>query len=289
LVLRTEHVAKNEVTRLFNRTPLSIATILASVVLFAAGFNFFLVPQHLLTGGVSGIAMMIGYFTDWNIGLLLFLLNLPLMVWGWFVIGRRFIALSVLFVAASSGLLQVFPVVPVIDDPLLGSVFGGVLVGIATGIALRAGGSSGGFDILGSIVTKYRDFPLGSTLFTLNGFVILSMGYLEGWEAALYSMISIYVTGRIVDAIHVRHVKLTLFIVTKRKEDLLAKLMARPRGVTVLKSQGAFSNAENDMLMTVVTRYELAEVRKIIHDTDPDCFVNIVETAGVIGQFRRDV
>lgn len=273
---------------MLHRTPLSVLAVLASTLLFSAGFNFFLVPQQLLTGGVSGIAMMIGYFADLNIGLMLFLFNLPLMIWGWFVIGRRFIVLSILFVTVSSWLLHVMPVLPVIDDPLLGAVFGGVLVGIATGVALRAGGSSGGFDILGSIVTKSRDFPLGSTLFVLNGMVILSMGVLEGWEAALYSMISIYVSGRIVDAIHVRHVKVTLFIVTRRKEELLEKLMARPRGVTLLKSVGAFTHVENDMLMTVVTRYELAELRKIIRETDPDCFVSIVETAGVIGSFRRD-
>lgn len=288
MVFRTEYVAKNGVNRMLHRTPLSVLAVLASTLLFSAGFNFFLVPQQLLTGGVSGIAMMIGYFADLNIGLMLFLFNLPLMIWGWFVIGRRFIVLSILFVTVSSWLLHVMPVLPVIDDPLLGAVFGGVLVGIATGVALRAGGSSGGFDILGSIVTKSRDFPLGSTLFVLNGLVILSMGVLEGWEAALYSMISIYVSGRIVDAIHVRHVKVTLFIVTRRKEELLEKLMARPRGVTLLKSVGAFTHVENDMLMTVVTRYELAELRKIIRETDPDCFVSIVETAGVIGSFRRD-
>jgi len=114
------------------------------------------------------------------------------------------------------------------------------------------------------------------------------MGYLEGWEAALYSMISIYVSGRLVDTIHVRHLKVTLFIVTRRKEALLEKLMARPRGVTLLKSVGAFTHEEKDMLMTVVTRYELAELRKIIRDTDPECFVSIVETAGVIGSFHRD-
>lgn len=274
---------------MLNKPFLSVAVILLATVLFAAGFNFFLIPQQLLSGGVSGIAMIIGYFTKWNIGYLYFLFNLPLMVWGWLSIGRRFILLSTLFVTMSSWLLQIFPVTPVIDDPILGSVFGGVLVGIATGISLRAGGSSGGFDILGSIVTKYRDFPLGSTLFALNGLVILAMGYLENWELALYSMISIYVTGRIVDTIHIRHMKVTAFIVTRHKDAMLEKLMKRPRGVTLLKTRGAFSNVENDMLMTVVTRYELAELRKIIQETDPEAFVNIVETAGVIGSFRRDV
>jgi len=127
-----------------NRTPLSVLAVLAAALLFAAGFNFFLVPQQLLTGGVSGIAMMIGYIADVNIGLILFLFNLPLIVWGWFVIGRRFIVLSILFVTVSSWLLQAIPVLPVIDDPLLGAVFGGVLVGIATGVSFRVGGSSGG-------------------------------------------------------------------------------------------------------------------------------------------------
>lgn len=260
---------------------------LIGAIMVAAGFNLFLVPHKLLSGGVSGISMIVGYFTNWNIGLLYFIFNFPLMVWGWFAIGRRFIVLSTVSVLLTSWFLQIVPTRQTIEDPILAAIFGGVIVGIGTGITLRAGGSSGGFDILGSIVTKHRDFPLGSTLFALNGFVIVILGYMDNWDTALLSMLSIFITGKIVDSIHVRHIKITAFIITKETDRMLELLLKRPRGVTIVKTKGAFSDEEKDMLMTVATRYELADLRKIIHDTDPKAFVNIVETVGVIGEFRK--
>src|SRR5690606_1342337 len=154
-----------------------ILVILLGSVLLSAGFNLFLVPHGLLSGGLSGVAIVIGYLTNGNIGILYFLLNLPLIVWGWFVIGKRFIVLSILSVLATSWFLQLVPQQqPIVADPLIASVFGGVLIGIGTGISLRSGGSTGGFDIVGSIVTRKRDFPLGSLLFALNGLVVLSLG-----------------------------------------------------------------------------------------------------------------
>lgn len=261
--------------------------ILIGAALIAVGFNLFLVPHKLLSGGVSGISMIVGYYTDWNIGLLYFIFNFPIMVWGFFAIGRRFILLSIVSVTATSWFMQLIPVMAFVDEPILATVFGGVIVGAGTGISLRAGGSTGGFDIVGSIMTKKRDFPLGTALFAMNAAVILAHGYPDNWDAALLSMLSIYINSRIVDTIHIRHVKITAFIITKEKDKMLERLLLRPRGVTVIKTQGAFSHEEKDMLMTVATRYELTELRKIIRDTDPKAFVNIVETVGVIGEFRR--
>jgi uncharacterized membrane-anchored protein YitT (DUF2179 family) len=261
-------------------------TILSSVCI-AAGFNLFLIPHQLLSGGVSGAAMLVGYYTGWNIGILYFLINLPILVWGWFIIGRRYILLSLLSVAATTWLMQWLPVEDITLDPILGSVFGGVIIGIGTGYTLKFGGSTGGFDILGSIVTKYRDFPLGMVIFMLNALVVFALGMLNNWNLALYSMLSIYIAGKIVDTIHIRHIKVTAFIVTNETEAMLDRLLTRPRGVTLMKTQGAFSHIEKDMLMTVTTRYELAELKKIIKEVDPKAFVNIVETVEVLGEFRR--
>ncbi len=255
--------------------------------LIAVGFNLFLVPHQLLSGGVSGISMLVGYLANWNIGLLYLLFNLPIIITGWFIIGKRFILISVVSVVSTTWFMQLFPVHEFIRDPILGSVFGGVLVGIGTGFTLRNGGSTGGFDIVGWILTRKRDFPLGSVLFMLNAVVILALGYPDNWDSALYSMLSIYITGKIVDTIHVRHIKVTCFIVTNKTELMLDKLLKLPRGVTIIKTEGAFSHISKDMLMTVTTRYELAELRKIIRDTDPKAWVNIVETVGVIGDFRK--
>jgi uncharacterized membrane-anchored protein YitT (DUF2179 family) len=256
--------------------------------LVAVGFNLFLIPHQLLSGGASGVAMLIGYYTGWNIGILYFLINFPILIWGWFAIGRRYIILSLFSVFVTTWLMQIIPVQNITIDPILGSVFGGVIIGIGTGYSLKSGGSTGGFDIIGSIVTKSRDFPLGTVIFILNASVVFALGMLNNWNLALYSMLAIYVTGKIVDTIHIRHIKITAFIVTNETKALLERLLTRPRGVTLIKTQGAFSHVEKDMLMTVTTRYELAELRKTIKEVDPKAFVNIVETVEVLGEFRRN-
>lgn len=262
--------------------------ILFGGVVIACGFNLFLIPHHLLSGGVSGLAMLIGYFSPFNISVMYFVLNIPILIAGWIQLGKKFIVLSVLSVVTVTILLEFIPVRAVASDMLLSSVFGGVLVGLGAGISFRVGGSTGGFDIIGSIVTRYRDFPVGAVLVGMNAVVILAVAYLEGdWNLALASMLSIYVTGRVIDLLHVNHIKVTVYIVTDQTDALLEKLLKRPRGVTKIKTQGAFTHKEKDMLMTVTTRYELAELKTIIKETDPQAFVNIVETVAVMGQFRR--
>lgn len=266
-----------------------IFVILIGAFLVSASFNLLLIPHQLLSGGLSGIAMLIGYFSEWNIGLLYFLLNLPVIIWGLLVIGRRFVVLSVFSVIFTTWLMQIIPVVPMTKDAILGAVFGGVLIGLGTGISLRVGGSTGGFDIVGSIVTRKYDFPLGTFLFILNGVVILALGYFkDNWDLALYSMLSMYITGKLVDTIHVRFIKVTAFIVTHHKQEMLDELVRLPRGVTVMHTEGGYTKSSHCMLMTVTTRYELAELRRIVRETDPKAFVNVVETAAVWGEFRRN-
>jgi len=262
--------------------------ILIGAALVAAGFNLMLIPHQLLSGGISGIAMLIGYFANLDISMLYLILNLPVILWGLFVLGKRFIYLSVVSIAFTVLFMQFIPQVTVTKDPILGAVFGGVIVAIGTGISLRIGGSTGGFDIVGSIITRKSDFPLGTLLFGLNGIVIFALGYFKkDWDTALASMLSMYISGKVVDTIHIRHIKVTLLIVTKEKDKLLEKMLKIPRGVTLIKAEGAYSHKEQDVLMTVTTRYELPELRKIIVETDPKAFVNIVETVGVLGEFRR--
>ncbi|MNI48987.1 hypothetical protein D3C73_1035790 [compost metagenome] len=264
-----------------------LAVIFGSTMI-ACGFNLFLVPHRLLSGGVSGLAMLVGYFTPFNISLMYLLFNVPLLVAGWFQLGRRFIVLSILSVVSTTWIMTLVPTVTVASDMLLASVFGGVLVGVGAGISFRVGGSSGGFDILGSIITRYRDFPIGNVLVGLNGLVILAAAYFDNnWNLALASMVSIYVTGKVVDLIHVSHIKVTVYIVTTQTDEMLKELLPLQRGVTKIKTEGAYSHVERDMLMTVTTRYELAELRRIIKTSDPQAFVNIVETVGVMGSFRK--
>jgi uncharacterized membrane-anchored protein YitT (DUF2179 family) len=276
------------VTKLMNvRTYLNLLTIAFGAMLIATGFNKFLIPHQLLSGGVSGISMVVGYFAHWNIGMLYFIFNMPILIWGWIVIGKRFVLYSVISVVLTSWFIQMIPTDNINQDPLLGAVFGGALIGIGTGISLRAGGSSGGFDIVGYILTMNRNFHLGTAIFLMNSGVIFALGYLFNWDLALRSMLSIFISGKVVDTIHIRQLKVTAFIITQFKEQIIERLHKMPRGVTLVKTEGAYTRQPQDMLMTVTTRYELAELRKIIRDIDPKAWVNIVETVEVIGEFRR--
>lgn len=262
--------------------------MLLSALLIAFSFNQLLIPHHMISGGVSGITMIVGYATGINIGWLYFVLNVPILIWGWRVLGVRFVGWSMFSVIATTIAMQLIPVKPFVTDLTLGAVFGGVVVGFGSGLSLRAGSSTGGFDIVATILTRKRNLSVGMLIFVMNGTVIAALGFLTGdWDIALFSLLSIFTTGKIIDLIHVQHVKITAFIVTSQTEPLRQALLPLHRGVTVIRTRGGYTDAEYDMLMTVTTRFELNQLRKIITSIDPKAFVNIVETVGIMGDFRR--
>ncbi|TCZ74267.1 YitT family protein [Paenibacillus albiflavus] len=262
--------------------------ILIGNIIITIGFNWFLIPHKLLSGGVSGVAMLVGYFTDWSIPLLYFLFNLPIIIWGLIVIGRRFIMISVVSVILTTWFMGLIPAEEIVHNSILAAVSGGVLVGLGAGILLRIGGSSGGFDIVGLILTRRYDFPLGTVLTVLNAIVIIILGYKnDNWDLALNSMLAIYLASLVIDTVHIRHIKVTAFIVTSKKQEMLTCLLRLPRGVTVMKAEGAYSQGSQDVLMTVTTKYELAELKRLVTGVDANAFVNIVETVGIWGKFNR--
>jgi uncharacterized membrane-anchored protein YitT (DUF2179 family) len=266
----------------------SYMVMVVSGAITACGFNWLLIPANLLSGGVSGIAMIIGYVSGWPIAWLYFALNVPILYGGYRVLGQRFVLLSIANVISTSLFMEFIPVRPWVDDPLLAAVFGGVVVGIGTAISLRYGGSTGGIDIIASMISRYRETAVGLLIIVLNAGIAALLGILnQDWNAALYSLLSIYITGKVIDVIHTPHRKVTAFIVTNRTQELAERLLSMPRGVTILKTRGAFTSTEKDLLMTVTSRIELAELRKIVRTVDPSAFVNIVQTVDVIGEFRR--
>lgn len=275
--------------RAFMKPTQEISVILLSAVLVAVGLNLFLIPHRLLSGGVTGLASIIVYLTGWNISLVYFLLNVPLILWGWKAVGRRYIVLSCISVVSTTWFISIIPEVEVTRDPILAAVFGGIISAAGIGFSLRAGGSTGGFDILGSIVTRKKDVPMGNILFLLNGLVILVLGFFQSWDLALYSMLSTFVKGKVVDMIHVGHIKVTCFIITKRKDEMLCQLRKLHHGITCLSSEGGYHEEKNYTLMTVTTRYELAAVRKAVVSTDPHAFMNVVESTEIVGRFSRPI
>ncbi|MEC2054973.1 YitT family protein [Peribacillus psychrosaccharolyticus] len=264
-----------------------LAIVFGSIVVGVA-YNMFLIPHKILSSGLSGIAIMLGIVTPLNTGILNFLLNLPLLILGVLKLGKQFISYTILSVVVLSISLYLIPIQAISTEPILSSLFGGVLTGVGIGIIFRASGSSGGFDIIAMLLQKKNDFPLGTLLSAMNAVVVVISGFVFGWDAALNTLVAIYATGKVIDTIHTNHIKLTLMIVTNKGDELKTKLLANLyRGITMMDGQGAYTGQERKILMTVITRYQLTEVKSLINEVDPDAFVNITETTEVVGMFHR--
>jgi uncharacterized membrane-anchored protein YitT (DUF2179 family) len=272
-----------------------IIIVVIGAFLNAMSLNFFLIPANVYASGFTGIAQLVssilGEFAPFTIstGILLLLLNIPVTILGWKKVGKSFTLYSFISVVLSSFFLEILPVKEVSSDILLNAVFGGVIAALGVGFTLKWGASTGGMDIIAMVLSRMKDRPVGTYFFTLNGIIILTAGYIFGWENALYTLVSLYVSTRVIDAIHTRHEKLTAMIVTKKSDELKKAIHDKlVRGITLLPAKGAFSGEQKEMMFIVITRYELYDLERIIKDVDPHAFTNIVETAGIFGFFRKE-
>ncbi len=253
--------------------------------------NLFLIPANVYASGFTGTAQLLSSIFGGNVstGILLFLLNIPVTILGWIKVGKSFTLYSFISVALMSLFLEIIPIYQLSHDILLNAVFGGVIAALGIGLTLRVGASTGGLDIIAMVLSRMSDRPVGTYFFALNGIIILSAGFLFGWEKALYTLVTLYASTRVIDAIHTRHEKLTAMIVTKKYEELKnaihSKLM---RGITTVPAKGAFTNETKEMMIIVITRYELFELQQILKEVDPHAFTNIVQTTGIFGFFRKD-
>lgn len=269
--------------------------VIVGAFLNALAINLFLVPANVYSSGFTGVAQLLSKVlsehTPLNIsmGFLLLLLNIPVAILGWLKVGRSFTIYSFLSVAISSLFLELIPITQVSKDILLNAVFGGVILAVGVGLTLKWGASTGGVDIIAMVLSRMKDKPIGSYMFIMNAVIIITAGFLYGWEKALYTIVSLYAATRVVDAIHTRHAKLTAMIITKKADELKNAIHSQlVRGITMIPAKGAFSNESRDMLMIVITRYELYDLERIISEVDPNAFTNIVQTTGIYGFFRKE-
>jgi uncharacterized membrane-anchored protein YitT (DUF2179 family) len=268
-----------------------ILVVLVGALLGAISMNFFLIPANIYASGFTGVAQLLSSVLGGHIstGILLFLLNIPVTILGWRKVGKTFTLYSFISVFSMSFFLEVIPIQHFSQDILLNAVFGGVIAAVGVGMTLKWGASTGGMDIIAMVLSRMKDKPIGTYFFTLNSIIIITAGALYGWEKALYTIVTLYASTRVIDAIHTRHVKVTAMIITKKSEEMKKMIHERlVRGITTVPAKGAFSNENKEMMIIVITRYELFELERIIKEVDPQAFTNIVQTVGILGLFRRD-
>ena len=272
----------------------NLGIMIIGVFLYVLAMNMFISPANLYTGGVTGIAQLIIAFASSAFGIqlslggLIFLLNVPLVYLAWRSIGKRFAVLSILTVVLQSIILELVPMGKFSDDILLNAVFGGVLIGVGVGMILKIGASTGGTDIVSQYISMKFNGSFGKYSFGINAVIILLAGITQGWETALYTIISIYITSVVVDRIHTIHQNLTLYIVTSKEDEMIDAIQKQLyRGITVLEGRGAYTKNNKSVLMIVLSSYELYEALAVIKMVDDHAFTNVVRSEMVQGHFVR--
>ncbi|CDQ40666.1 hypothetical protein BN990_02993 [Virgibacillus salexigens] len=272
-----------------------IIVVIFGALLNALSLNFFLEGANVYASGFTGAAQLISsVFNDFlgigvSTGILLALLNIPVAILGWFKVGRGFTVYSIISVLFTTIFLELTPMLVISEDIILNAVFGGVIAGTGVGLTLKVGASTGGMDIVAMVLSRMKDKPIGTYFLMLNAVIIAMAGVLYQPENALYTLLTLYVTTRVIDALHTRHEKVTAMIITHKADELQAEIhKTMVRGITILPAKGAYTKTDKHMMYLVVTRYELYDLERIINEVDPNAFTNIVQTTGIFGFFRRD-
>lgn len=267
----------------------SIAKTVIGCMLFALGFNIFLVPHDLNAGGITGLSMIaVRLLNTGSIGTLTALINLPLFVLGWWKLGKKFFFGSLLGMALSSVFIDAFAGIAVVEtEPLIGALYGGIACGAGLGMVFSAGFSTGGSDIIVRLLKyKWQHMPIGviNILFDI-GVAALTGLIFNDLSKALYSFIAIFLTGQVIDAVVYRfdYSKVAM-IITKEHDAVAREIGLRlDRGATFLHGEGSYSGTKTRVILTAVKKQQLAELKALVVEIDPQAFIIVQEAHQVLG------
>jgi uncharacterized membrane-anchored protein YitT (DUF2179 family) len=273
--------------RLFLSISWNILLLFTGSVLCAAAIKGVLIPKQFLAGGVTGLALLLHYFLPFiPVGLIYFILNIPLFVFGWMLVGRRFLIYSLFGVLIFSGVMfWPFPIFPV-NDMILSALTAGIIIGVGSGIILRSLGSAGGTDILSVILYKRFSIRPGNTVLGFNGLLLLSASLRIPLEMILYTLIYLYVSSHFMNfVVSGLSQRKSVMIISPHWKKISREIMEQlQRGVTVVRGEGGYTGQELHILYSVVTFTELSRFKEIIRRIDPRAFVVVTETFEVMGK-----
>ena len=265
-----------------------LGTILGSAV-FSAGFAFFLQPNDLSPGGISGLALVAVELLGFgSVGMLSILINLPLFLLGGLKVGKRFFLGSALGMMLSSVLIDAFSALrfPAVD-PLLGVLYGGVICGVGLGLVFVCGTSTGGSDILVRLLKlRYRNVPIGQISMSFDALVVLLTGLVfRDVNKALYTGVTVVLCGKLVDAVVYRFDYSKVALIISREHEAIAREIGirLDRGATFLHGEGSYSHAQTKVVLTAVKRQQMAELKELVMTLDPEAFIIVQEAHQVLG------
>ncbi|MFE6166600.1 YitT family protein [Viridibacillus arvi] len=283
IVQRKKNKLKKNAIKLFFLT--------IGALIMAVGLEMVLIPNNLIDGGVTGIAIMASHLTNLPLGLFLFLFNLPFLYLGYKQIGRTFafsVAYGIVVLSIATSFMHNSSAFT--NDTLLATVLGGILLGIGVGIAIRAGGCLDGSETLAILFNKKLPFSVGQIILFMNLFILGSAGFVFGFDRAMYSLISYFIAFKTIDLVSegLNQTK-SIWIISDEADEIGDQIMSRlGRGITYLNGQGGYSKDDKQVIFCVISRLEESKLKNIVEDVDPSAFLafsNMTEIQG--GNFKK--
>ena len=265
---------------------LSFLLITLGATLAALALEIFLVPNNIIDGGIIGISIMISYITKVKLSILTFVLNIPFLILGYKQLGKSFLIKAAYAMLVFSVLLEQFKPVPELtNDILLATVFGGLLLGIGVGFVIKFGACLDGTEVVAILINKKTSFSVGQVVMFLNFFIYSTSGLLFGWDRALYSILTYFITFKIIYMVSegFEQAKAAM-IITNHGEEIANSIYKHlGRTVTMLEGEGLISG-KKVVLYAVVTRIEIPELKRIVAADDYSAFVTITDVNEIVGK-----
>jgi uncharacterized membrane-anchored protein YitT (DUF2179 family) len=260
-------------------------------LLQALAIRLFLVPSNLVNGGISGLSQIIHYYTGWPIGLMVLIGNLPLFILGWRYLGGPRFAFRTAFAVVAFSLftdLLVFfvPAQGLTTDLVLNALYGGVISGIGYGFVYRGRGTSGGTDILARMLNNWRGISLSQSYMLTDSAIMFLAGLSFSWENALYALVMLYISGVAAETVaQGSNVVRTALIITIDPQAVAKSIMeVMGRGTTLIPARGGYTGADRTVLYCVVSRPEVAQIKALVREADPQAFMVIGQAHEVLGE-----
>ncbi|MDS0527214.1 YitT family protein [Clostridium sp. SHJSY1] len=272
-----------------NEFLIDLVFIFLGCFIASLGVNLFLIHAQLLSGGATGIALIIEYLTGFGSGFTVFLLNLPLFIISYKKLSRKFTlysAIGMISLSLSLIITRQFSTIIKVDDELLYCIYGGVLCGIGYGLVFLRNGSTGGMDIITMLIRqKYSNFNIGSMGFTLNCFIVFIGAIIFGISKALFTLISIFIQGIVLNQVIKGFSSKKLMLILTQKEDIIINYIIKDlnRGVTTLPARGEFTDSDRRMLYCLVTSRQMLDLKTKILSIDSTAFISILDVSEVKG------
>ena len=274
---------------LANLNPLKYLGIMVGCFIAASSINLFVVPSSLLTGGVTGIAIIFYFLTNLPIGMQMLAYNVPLLIASYKLLGKKYtldVVIGTIMFSFALDATKFLAAYTPTQDLMLASIYGGIFNGIGYGIVFRMNGSTGGFDILGAIFKKYYSMEIGSVIFGFNCLIVAVAGVLFNFNSAMFTLICMYVTSqmtnKIIDGFNQRK---AILIISDRAKDIADGIIADiGRGVTFLNGEGAYTGDPKKIVMVVVSMTQIAKIKIIVKTVDANAFMLILAASEVQGR-----